>query len=407
MKNVLYISYDGMTDPLGQSQVLPYLRGLSKKGYQISLISCEKEERFELYRQQIGEICNEANIDWYPLNYTKKPPLLSTIWDLRQINKKAKELHKKKAFQLVHCRSYISALAGMRMKKKYGTKFLFDMRGFWADERIDGNIWSLSNPVFKQIYKFFKKKESQFFTQSDHIISLTENGKQEILSWNISSVNEKKITVIPCCVDLELFNTETITENQITEKRAELGISPDDYILGYIGSIGTWYMLPEMLDYFKTFRQNRSNAKFLFVTGENPENILSFVNRKNIDSTDIIITSCLHKEVPLHISLFNESIFFIRPSYSKKASSPTKQGEIMVMGIPLICNAGVGDTDAIVTRYESGTVINEFSQSAYEEAVRKGISYDKSKTVEGAKEYFSLETGVERYARIYGELIGK
>ncbi len=37
MKNkkghILYISYDGMTDPLGQSQVLPYLKGLAKKGY--------------------------------------------------------------------------------------------------------------------------------------------------------------------------------------------------------------------------------------------------------------------------------------------------------------------------------------------------------------------------------------
>ena len=29
---VLYISYDGMTDALGQSQVLPYLCGLAQRG---------------------------------------------------------------------------------------------------------------------------------------------------------------------------------------------------------------------------------------------------------------------------------------------------------------------------------------------------------------------------------------
>jgi hypothetical protein len=52
----------------------------------------------------------------------------------------------------------------------------------------------------------------------------------------------------------------------------------------------------------------------------------------------------------LNISLFDTSIFFIRPTYSKKASSPTKQGEIMAMGIPLICNYGVGDTDEIVKK---------------------------------------------------------
>ena len=30
-KQILYISYDGITDPLGQSQILPYIIGLTKK----------------------------------------------------------------------------------------------------------------------------------------------------------------------------------------------------------------------------------------------------------------------------------------------------------------------------------------------------------------------------------------
>ena len=39
---ILYISYDGMLEPLGQSQVIPYLGMLSKK-YKIFLISFEKK----------------------------------------------------------------------------------------------------------------------------------------------------------------------------------------------------------------------------------------------------------------------------------------------------------------------------------------------------------------------------
>ena len=35
-----------MTDPLGQSQVLPYLIGLTKEGYQFTILSFEKKERF-------------------------------------------------------------------------------------------------------------------------------------------------------------------------------------------------------------------------------------------------------------------------------------------------------------------------------------------------------------------------
>lgn len=390
-----------MTDPLGQSQVLPYLRGLSKKGYQISLISCEKKERFELHRQTIEQICKEATIDWHPLNYTKKPPLLSTIWDVWKINRKANQLYRKYHFQLVHCRSYISALTGLKLKRKYGVKMLFDMRGFWADERIDGNIWNLSNPVFKMVYNYFKKKERQFFIQSDHIISLTENGKQEILSWSLPSVITEKITVIPCCVDLELFNPEKISETKQFDKKTALGLTNSDYILGYVGSIGTWYMLPEMLDYFKVLKAKKANAKFLFVTGENPETIYSVAEQKGTDIADIVITSCLHKEVPLYLSLFNEAIFFIRPSYSKKASSPTKQGEIMAMGIPLICNAGVGDTDKIVRDYEAGLVIEILNDQSYREAVGKGIDCNREKTVKGAEKYFSLETGIKKYSELY------
>ena len=42
MASVLYISYDGLMEPLGQSQVLRYLEGLSLN-HKIWIISFEKE----------------------------------------------------------------------------------------------------------------------------------------------------------------------------------------------------------------------------------------------------------------------------------------------------------------------------------------------------------------------------
>ena len=48
------------------------------------------------------------------------------------------------------------------MKRKHGVKFLFDMRGFWADERVEGGLWNLSNPVFNWAYKYFKKRSANF-----------------------------------------------------------------------------------------------------------------------------------------------------------------------------------------------------------------------------------------------------
>ena len=146
-KNILYISYDGMTDPLGQSQVLPYISGLSKHGYNFTLISCEKPERFENNKAVIEKICSENGIDWRPLTYHKSPPILSTIWDVNQIQKLAYRLEEEKSFSLVHSRGYISALIGLGLKRRYGVKFLFDMRGLWADEKVDAGAWRLDHPI--------------------------------------------------------------------------------------------------------------------------------------------------------------------------------------------------------------------------------------------------------------------
>lgn len=395
-----------MTDPLGQSQVLPYLVGLSMEGFTFHLISFEKTEKFVANKDYIQQICDDAEIIWHPLSYTKKPPLLSTLYDLRRMKSLSNQLHKKHNFQIVHCRSYISALVGLSMKKRFGTKFLFDMRGFWADERMEGNIWKLNNPVFKTVYNFFKKKEIQYFREADYTISLTHTGKNEIENWKEFSQKKPLIEVIPCCVDLNLFDPEKIQpENQDAIKQ-KLGIQSEDYILGYVGSIGTWYMLSEMLDYFKILKQNNPHAKFLFVTGEKPETIIDKAKEKKIDLSDLWITSCQHKDVPLYISLFHASIFFIRPTFSKKASSPTKQGEIMAMGIPLICNEGVGDTDYVVEKYSSGIVLSELNQRCYNQFLDPQSYFNKALTMKGAKEFYGLENGVSKYLEVYKILSG-
>ena len=290
------------------------------------------------------------------------------------------------------------------MKKKFGTKFIFDMRGFWADERIDGGLWDLKSPIFRVVYNYFKKKEISYFMNSDYTISLTQNGKTEIESWKVFQEKPPKIQIIPCCVDLDLFNPKVIDEVEKNNLKVNLGLNKTDFVLGYVGSIGTWYMLSEMLDYFKVLKNENSSAKFLFVTGEKPEKIRKVVDQKNINVEDVIITSCIHKDVPLNISLFDSSIFFIRPTYSKKASSPTKQGEIMAMGIPLICNYGVGDTDEIVKKYKAGSVITNFDEAHYLKAIQSPDEVNIELMKNGANEFYSLKEGVAKYLKVYTEI---
>ena len=85
MKTVLYISYDGMTDPLGQSQVIPYLTGLAKRGHHITILSCEKRHPFALLHERCERRFADCGIEWHHVPYSKRPPVLSTYFDLAPI----------------------------------------------------------------------------------------------------------------------------------------------------------------------------------------------------------------------------------------------------------------------------------------------------------------------------------
>ena len=83
-KKVLYLSYDGLTDPLGQSQILPYVKGLSKIGYQFTILSCDKRDRYKKLKDHIQELCDEDNIEWVSIPFTTRPPILSKFFDRRR-----------------------------------------------------------------------------------------------------------------------------------------------------------------------------------------------------------------------------------------------------------------------------------------------------------------------------------
>ena len=404
MKKALFLSYDGLTDNLGQSQVLPYLIGLTEKGVQFHVISFEKKERYATLHRDIAAFCEKHSITWHPEFYTKKPPVISTLKDLRKMEKSAIYLQQKEGFDIIHCRSYLPGIVGRKLKHKFNCKFLFDIRGFWADERVEGGIWNLKNPIYRFIYRYFKQKETELFKSADHVISLTHSAKKILLNTKKWSLSDTQITVIPCCVDMELFDPEKIHATQLEKLRTALKIEEKNTVLGYVGSIGTWYMLDEMLDFFKVQLEKNEQLLFLFITNEAVATIHEATAKKGIPKSALRIASTTHKYVPLHIALFDFSVFFIRPSFSKQASSPTKQGELMAMGIPVICNSKVGDTASIVNTHHSGILVEDFTQESYAKIELNKADFDAANIRQQADKVFGLKNGVTAYWKVYSDM---
>jgi glycosyltransferase involved in cell wall biosynthesis len=408
-KNVLFISYDGMTDPLGQSQVIPYLASLTKEGYNFTILSCDKPEKYQKLSSYVQSLMAPHNIHWVSIPYHKNPPVLSSVYDYWLLKKKAIELHQQKKFTIVHTRVGLPQLVALHLKNKYSVKFLNDIRGFWADERVDGNMWNLKNPVYKIIYKFFKSKEDECVTIADYNTVLTHKAKQEVLSWKHIPNQPLKVEVVPCSVDMALFNPNNLDTSLVQKFRQELKILPTDNVVSYLGSIGGWYLTKEMMKFCKLYLNKMPKAKFLFISNNNHQDIITAAAEYNIPADKIVVKMGIRHQVPALLSLSNYSLFFIKPCYSKISSSPTKHGEIMAMGIPVITNSGVGDVKEIVEGYKAGYVIDDFSETSMQNIISDILAnnnkFDKEAIRKGAAEYYNLDTTVATYKKVYASII--
>lgn len=403
-KHILFISYDGMTDPLGQSQVIPYLAGLTKYGYTFTILSCDKPDKYALHKGYVQDLIEPYPIKWVSIPYHKRPAVLSSWYDYLMLKKTAIRLHRQAKFDLVHTRTGVPALVGYWLKKNFGIKFLNDIRGFWADERVDGGMWNTDQLVYKLVYRFFKKKEDDFINIADYNICLTFKAKEEIHTWDRINNQPIPLEVIPCCTDMELFDPCKMDLVEREQLKIELGIKDEDVIISYLGSIGGWYLTEEMMCFCKMLSEQVPRAKFLFISPHLHDVIDTAALKYGLPVDKLILKQGKRHEIPLLLSFSHYSVFFIKSCYSKISSSPTKHGEIMAMGIPVITNSGVGDVKEIIEKYESGYIVKDFSAKSFAEviaAIKKGDLFNRTKIKKGAEEFYALHHAVSSYHKVY------
>lgn len=398
--NVLYISNDGLTDPLGRSQIIPYLQGLSKK-YKVHVIACEKKPALSKNYEIIESILQQSGITWHIVNYRNKPPVISSWFMQRSILRKAVTLIKREKISIIHCRSYPAAITGLYLYKRFKIPFIFDMRGFWADERVDRKIWNISNPVYYLIYRYFKRKEKSLFKNSSHIITLTHKAKEILInSFNISA---GKISVVPCAVDLSLF--KPVTDTEITDKyREKLSINTSDKLLVYVGSLGSCYLLREMLLFYKAGKEINKNLKFAFFSPVHyHEQIMTAAAQAGLEKEDIICRFLSREEMPVYLSIADYSVMFFEETFSIQGSSPTKHGELLSMHIPVVVNENVGDLNSIIEERNTGYIVKEFSETEFQEAWHYLINSDFNNTDFDfvAEKHYSLKIAIDSLLRIY------
>ena len=404
---ILYVSYDGIADPLGRSQILPYLAGLASLGHRITVLSCEKPDRLEADGPKLRGICSDAGLGWHPLTYHKRPPVLSSALDANALRRAAIRLHGEQNFDIVHCRSYIPARVGLAMKQHAGVRFLFDMRGFWPEEKVEGGNWNLANPIYRAVYRYFKRLEARLLREADHIVSLTEAGKDQLLSRDALRDRSTSISVIPCCVDFGHFPLASPSARAMG--RARLGLGAEDSVVVYLGSLGSWYMLDEMLDFFGVYATMNPKARLLFITQDETDLIERAAAARGIGLDRLFIHAASREDVPRFLAAADLGIFFIMPLFSKKASSPTKMGEMLAVGLPIVANSGIGDVDRLIRHLAAGVTVSQFDRQGYAAALESlnELPRDPEGRRARASSVFDVNWGIEQYHAAYLRLAGQ
>jgi glycosyltransferase involved in cell wall biosynthesis len=409
-KQVLFISYNGMLEPLGQSQVIPYLKELSKLGTQFTLLSYEREHA---YREEGRQHCEslrtelrESGIDWHWLRYHKRPSIPATAFDVSAGVRFASRLVKSKQIELIHARSHIPALIALRLKRRLGVKMIFDVRGLMAEEYIDAGHWrSNGTPA-----RLTKQMEARALGAADGVVTLTDALWSEMQGWpSLQRRPQVAHETIPCCIDLEAFRFD---EQARIERRTELAVG-DRFVLVYSGSIGGWYMTNEMAAFFSVLKRQRPDSFFLWLTQGDQLIVDNAMSAASISRDDYAVRSVAPRTIPTWLSASDAGIAFYRPGISRLGTSPIKISEYLACGLPVVVNAGVGDSDALISREKIGVAVRDFQDAEYAKAAHAIADFAaapeeiRRRTRVVAETFFDLrQTGVERYARLYAHVLG-
>jgi glycosyltransferase involved in cell wall biosynthesis len=394
-KKVLFITWDGPQTSYMEGLFMPILSAVQAKGiFEVHVIQFTwgSEERVAITKNKAVEL----NIKYTALPIIRKP--IATIGIFISLYKGIGFLKKyisNNHIDFVMPRSTMPSIMVNRINKKH-FKIVFDADGLPIEERVD---FSGLLRTSKQ-YKFFKNEETKMFLNADAVITRSEKA----INIHLKTIGNKfsdKFSVVLNGRNIDFFNSYSSLRSSM---RNELNISDDTKVFVYCGSLGPQYGWDEMITIFKEYLKINNNSKFLILTG----NIEFAQERITNDISDkIIVRKVPFEEVPKNLSVADLAFAIREPKFSMQGVAPIKLGEYLLMGLPTIASAGIGDSENLISQ-----IPNCFLFEHKDNSIEKTISFinelkviDHQKIREFGVEYFSIEKSAESYIRSFNKLL--
>lgn len=388
MKNILFITWDGPQTNYMEGLFMPIFDQIQKNSncvFHVIQFSWGDSERIAITQKAAQQL----NIIYTPKSIVRKPiAVLGTIFTLFNGIRFLKKYIKENNICIVMPRSTMPAVMVNQIKKS-NFKLLFDADGLPLEERIDFSGWSKNSSS----YKLLKNQENKIILNADGVITRSNKSIAIHLAAN-SKLNANKFSVVYNGRDQHFFLPNALVRGK---RRSELSISEDTVVFVYCGSLGLQYGFDEMMAVFSEFCKINSNAIFLILTGDIPfakDRIPTELSEK------CIVKSVPFEEIPNYLSIADIAFAIREPKWSMQGVAPIKLGEYLLMGIPTIASAGIGDTKQILETVPNCSIFNHESSNRILDTVAsiEGLLLsDRNEIRKAAMNYFTIEKSLESY----------
>lgn len=389
MNNVLYLSFDGILEPLGYSQILSYLKSLSKDN-KITIISIEKNQDLQnvIHLKKIQNILLDFKIDWKYFIYKKN--IFGKFFLVINIILNTYFIILQKKIKIVHSRSYVMGLIAYLLNFINSFSHIFDIRGFWIEERIEWGLWKKKSLK----YFFFKFFENKIYNKSKIIVVLTKDAKKILLNKKLKNLNSANIYVIPTCVELN---------NNIKKYNTQ-----DPIKFTHLGALGSRYDFHMYLNIMSRILKRRNIFLSIINKGEHKK-INYLLKDYNINSKNYEIKYVSPYLINDEILNSNFGIFFPKKGFYLNAYFPTKLGEFLSNGVPIITCSINNHVNSIIKENKIGIIIDDLDDLNFEKfyfEITKILNdtHISDRCINTAKKYFDIENANKIYSKIYSSL---
>ncbi len=374
LPQVSYLSVDPLASTVGSSQVLAYVFRLAERGVVLDLHSFEREPDAALLRR-----LSAAGVRWtaHPFGGPGARGGAGRVARLARAIRGA---------ALVHARSDMAAAAVMSSiaLSRSDLRWLWDVRSLWADQKVATGVFGERSPQARA----FRQIERAAARRCHRSVTLTTSAIDELDRRHGSGFGTKA-TVITTCVDRRRFAPEPPP--------------PRDRVrILLAGTLNRYYDVDLMLRLVEELGR-RDEVDFVVAAPGETEWDGAF---RRIGATRLAASA---EEMPDLVASCHVGLSVCRDDAgpSLLAAMPTKIGEFLATGRPVVVNPGLVDAARLVSDAGAGVVVGPSDDlSVAADQVLEVVDDPRAakRAAKLAYEHFDLDRGVDHLVRIYREL---